>query len=245
MRSIVTLAMVTVFSLAAVESASAKSGGNNHASSHHNKSDGPPKYMGGTPSGKAPVGTPENPFKHHGSSKHKGHGKDEQPPGMIVDPVRVTSGGFVWANDHWERAKATPGVSNGPTMIVDPTLGPVVRDHRTLTSTTTPPFGNGGHHYQPYQDPNVRDHRGGASQGGVSVTNTPGSTRNNDVIGVGASPVDSVINGVGSAVESGVGTVVNGIGNLFGYDGQLHSPPGRDHRTTDTSNFGSNVRDHR
>ncbi len=232
MNRIVTLAMVTVFGLSAVQSASAHSGGSNgHGSQHsstnryssdrhdkdHCKNDGPPKYMGGSQNG--PAGTPENPFK----------------------PTPVTNNGFVFVNGHWERAKA------GQATVVDPTLvGPVVRDHRGsqgaggVTVTNTGGFTG-----------TVRDHRGSGTSGftGTVRDHRGSGTGSNDVVGVGESPVDSIVSGL-SGIGSAIGNGLTGIGNAFGIgQGSITSPGGdsgsRDHRTTDTSNFGSNVRDHR
>jgi hypothetical protein len=211
MKRIVTLAVVTVFGLSYVQTASAKSGGSsNHGSQHSSmqrcdrdrgdkdrgkdkdrcKDKTPPKHMGGSQTG--PIGTPENPFK----------------------PVKVTKDGFEFVNGHWERARARQQT------IVDPTLvGPVVRDHRNTTL--------GGYHYNPTQ----------YAPGGVTVTNTNGKgkgnitptsgfagtvrdhrgTGNNDVIGVGGSPVDTAINGL-SGLGSAIGNGLSGLGNTIGND---------------------------
>jgi hypothetical protein len=239
MNRIVTLAAATVIGLSAVQSASAGSGSHSgkymsaqrpintqhpivvhHDKDHCKDKDDckkgcPPKYMGGSTTG--PIGTPENPFK----------------------PTPVSSNGFVFVNGHWERPRA------GQTTVVDPTLGgPVVRDHRGIQ-------GGGGVTVTSGMSGVVRDHRGTAANVYTgTVRDHRGTTNtNNDVVGVGGSPVDSIIGGLaglGSAVENGL----TGIGNAFGIGYGSITPVGgdsgvRDHRTNNTSNFGTNVRDHR
>ena len=232
MKRIVTLALALVFGMSAIQSASAHSSGSgSHGSQHlstprcisghcdkdHQKNKLPPQHMGGSATG--PAGTPENPFK----------------------PTPVTQGGFVFVNGHWERARA------GQTTVVDPTLvGPVVRDHRGGSSgggfkndpTQTAPGGvivggyRGSRPVSTTMQPTpttttgfsgtVRDHRGS------------GST-SNDVVGVGASPVDSVVSGL-AGIGSAVGDGLLGLGNSLGIGYGSITPVGgyggsRDHRT--------------
>ena len=176
----------------------------------------------------------------------KGDGKPtggNQPPVIITDPVRVTSGGFVWNGDHWERQRANQ-TSSGPVMNLNSSDGPVVRDHRTIvpptatsgfdgivrdhrTTTTTVSNFNGI----------VRDHRTGSSSanGGVTVTVSTTSPRNNKIPTLsGPGPLDML----GNAASS----IGSGLANLFSTEvGDASNI--RDHRTTATT--GWNVRDHR
>jgi len=268
MKRIVTLSAVMFFGGLGLATAQAgHPSGSNHSSQHSsNKQNNGTNstssklkvYMGGSSSG--PKGTPENPFckDHcdHCDHDHCDHKDCHDPKYPVIDPGKgdgksgnttvitdpiypwanvnvrdhrtgstggtTTGGNFVWAGDHWERAKAT-------TAIVDP-IHDGASGGVTVTSTTgtnvTGFHGGGG-------ASTIRDHRnGGSPGGGVTVTNTQGSTRNNDVVGVGGSPID---------------TAIQGVVDFFSFDVGSVPPSGgtRDHRTTDTSNFGSNVRDHR
>jgi hypothetical protein len=164
--------------------------------------------MGGSSTG--PLGTPENPFK----------------------PTPVSSNGFVFVNGHWERVRA------GQATVVDPTLvGPIVRDHRggaigggfTYNPTQTAPGGvlvGGYRGSQPVTTTTtgfagtVRDHRGTSSS-------------SNNVVGVGASPVDSAIGGL-AGLGSAIGDGLSGLGNIFGIGYGSITPVSsgtRDHRS--------------
>jgi hypothetical protein len=251
MKRIVTLSVVVVLGTFAASSAWAKSGsshsshsGSNHSSSMHTSSQhcdtnhcekdrckdhcdkdycdkdhcgkdyckdkgNPCGNMGGSTTG--PVGTPENPnpVKYPTNTIH---------PIVNNNPQTVSSNGFVWAGDHWERPRA------GQSYTLDPNLtGPVVRDHQVLT-------GAGG----PYSG----GHGGSAtSQGGVTVTPIPGSSRGITTLS-GPGPIDALGNALSDLGSS--------IGGLFTTTvGDSGRPQVVDHRTNDTSNFGSNVRDHR
>ncbi len=224
MTRFVTLALVAVLALSASQAAFAHSGSGSHGSAC--------KPCGSNHCGSSSCKT-SGPGKYMGGSKNGPIGTPENP----FKPVTVSSNGFVWVNGHWERPRA------GQTTIVDPTLtGPVVRDHRGMPSTVVIDP-NSGYRYgggrfstlTPTSTSIVRDHRG--------TTST-----SNTVTGVGASPVDSAIGGLaglGNTLENGL----TGIGNAFGigYGSITPAVPSgvRDHRTTDTSNFGYNVRDHR
>jgi len=236
MKRIVTLSVVVVFGTFAASSAWAKSGSShgshsssNHSSSMHTSSQhcttdhgekdyckdhcdkdycdkdhcgkdyckdkgNPYGNMGGSTTG--PVGTPENPnpVKSPINTIH---------PIVNNNPQTVSSNGFVWAGDHWERPRA------GQSYTLDPnSTGPVVRNHS-----------------------------GGAGEGGVTITTVPGSSRGITTLS-GPGPIDALGNAL-----SGLGSAVGGLFTTTVGD------PGRpqvvDHRTNDTSNFGSNVRDHR
>jgi hypothetical protein len=260
MKRIVTLSAVLVLGgmgLASVQ-AGHGSGGSSHGSSQHSSnkqnkvtSSNSSKlkvYMGGSSSG--PKGTPENPFKkdhcdhcdHHDCHDPKfptiDPGKGDGKPsnvGVITDPIypwahpevrdhrtgntggTMTNGNFVWAGDHWERAKA-PQTTNIPPLSGGNGQGGV-----TVT-------GGGS---------NVRDHRTGRANGGVTVTPTQGSGRNGSIPTLsGPGPLDML--------ENGVSSLGSAIGGLFTTTvGDSGRPQVVDHRTSDTSNFGSNVRDHR
>jgi len=263
MKRVVTLSAVLVLGGLGLATAQAGHGsGSSHSSQHssnkqnNSSSSNSSKlkvYMGGSSSG--PKGTPENPNKkdhcdhcdHNGCHDPKfptidpGKGDGKGNTGVIVDPIgpwapkgptTMNRDGFVWAGDHWERAKA------GQNYTVDPNLGgPVVRDHRDLT-TNTNNFGG-----------TVRDHRtltGTTTGGGVTVTNTSnfgdnvrdhrGSNGSNSGIPTlsGPGPLDMLENGLSA------------LGGLFSTTvGDSGRPQVVDHRTSDTSNFGTNVRDHR
>ena len=227
MKRIVTLSAMMVFITLAASSAWAKSGsshGSNHSSSMHtssqhttsnySKSDcckdhcdkdhcgkdyckdkgNPYGNMGGSTTG--PVGTPENPnpVKYPINTIH---------PILNNNPQTVSSNGFVWAGDHWERPRA------GQSYTLDPNLTGAV----------------------------VRNHPGGAGEGGVTVTNIPGSSRGITTLS-GPGPIDAL----GNALSS----LGSAVGGLFTTTvGDSGRPQVVDHRTNDTSNFGSNVVDHR
>jgi hypothetical protein len=264
MKRIVTLSAVLVFGGLGLATAQAghSNNGSSHSSQHSSNkqtssssnSSKSKVYMGGSSSG--PKGTPENPFckDHSDHCEHKDCHDPKYPvidPGkgdgktgnttVITDPIypwahpdvrdhrtgstggTTTSGNFVWAGDHWERAKATGSATNIPPLSGGNGQGGVTVTGTTGTNVSGFHGGGGAS--------NVRDHRTGSANGGVTVTNTPGSTRNNDVVGVGGSPID---------------TAVQGVVDFFSFDvGSVPQTGVRDHRTTDTSNFGSNVRDHR
>ena len=230
MKRLVTFAMVAVLVLSAVRTASAHSGSAgghggqcnaNHCRSGHCSSN-PCKNSG--------------PPIYMGGSKNGPVGTPENPS----KPTQVSSNGFVFVNGHWERPRA------GQATVVDPTLtGPVVRDHRGTQSDVVVIDPNSGYRYG-------GGHFGATATGSASIVRdhrgTTSGTSNN-VIGVGSSPVDSVLGGLaglGNTLENGL----TGIGNAFGIGyGSITTPSVptgvRDHRTNDTSNFGYNVRDHR
>jgi len=138
---------------------------------------------------------------------------DGQEP---TDPVPPTREGYVWVNGHWERAKAGSRVTNsvqplsGDVIVRDHRKpksifpeGATVRDHRTVTGTTssTGKPGRG----QRFPRPPVS---AGNGNGGVTVTTTnPSAPPRNK---------DKVITGTGFPFD------IFDVGEV---------PPNRDHRT--------------
>lgn len=254
MKRLVTLSALVAFGSFAASSGWAKSGsshGSSHSSSMHNSSQhvssnhsmsdyckdhcdknycdkdhcgkdyckdhngNPYGNMGGSTTG--PVGTPENPnpVKFPINTIH---------PIVNNNPTTVSSNGFVWAGDHWERPRA------GQSYTLDPNLtGPVVRNH-----------------------PN------GAGEGGVTVTNVGGfNGKVTDHRGFNGKVTDhrgdGQIQDIGTgwggftgAISSGLDSIGSALGGLFTTTvGDPGRPQVVDHRTNPTSNFGSNVTDHR
>jgi hypothetical protein len=268
MKRVVTLSAVLVLGGLGLATAQAGHGsGSSHSSQHssnkqnNSSSSNSSKlkvYMGGSSSG--PKGTPENPNKkdHCDHCDHNGchdpkfptidPGKGDGKPsnvGVITDPIypwahpevrdhrtgstggTMTNGNFVWAGDHWERAKATQTATNIPPLSGGNGQGGV-----TVTGgANLSGFGGGAS--------NVRDHRTGGANGGVTVTPTQGSGRNGSIPTLsGPGPLDML--------ENGVSSLGSAIGGLFTTTvGDSGRPQVVDHRTSDTSNFGTNVRDHR
>lgn len=112
-----------------------------------------------------------------------------------------------------------PIVRDHRTMTSQNLVGPTVRDHRSPVAGV--PAGSVGNFNWPSINQNaspvVRDHRGtsGNGQGGVTVTNSPGS-RDNTIYGTGPglhTVVDAAGNGltsVGNAFGIGYGSVTSG-----------------------------------
>jgi WXXGXW repeat (2 copies) len=129
-------------------------------------------------------------------------------------PPNTLGPGFVWVNNHWERAKATSGTASGSaTSSANPTppntLGPGfvwVNNHweraKAISGTAGSSATSGGgtvgvRDHRNGGNVNVRDHRNGVNypQGNVAVGITPGgNTRETWVVGVGESPVDKAVN---------------------------------------------------
>ena len=177
----------------------------------------------------------------------RGDGKpsgSSQPP-VITDPVQVTSGPYVWVNGHWERQKANQSQTGGPAMNIPTSVGPVVRDH-TTTSTTTSNFNGIVRDHRTTTATTfggfrgtIRDHRNDPSSanGGVTVSVNTSSPRNNQIPTLnGPGPLETL----GNAASS----IGSGLADVFSTEVGESSGP-RDHRTNSTSNFGANVRDHR
>jgi hypothetical protein len=237
-RSLLTVAViVSLFSL--VASASAGQKNRNRDRDNNNNGQGSQSFvqnlgigrkLGGQAGGIANMVSNFTKKNHKHDDKPKPQLDPNRPDDRVpVEPVAPVTPqgrpGFVWVGDHWERERAP----KTPQMIVNPlpeTLSPVVRDHRTTTApivrdhrTTTAPV--------------VRDHRTGSPSGGVTVTATPGSSRDNAITSSGFNPFASALNGlttVGNKLGIGYGEVTSG------------APGSRDHRTPNPQPI---VRDHR
>jgi hypothetical protein len=168
----------------------------------------------------------------------RGDGRVPVNPKPVVPPVvrdhrqetPPSSGGFVFVNGHWERAKA-------PT-------GPIIRDHRTpganssggVTVTNTNPSNNTGPIIRDHRTaPVIRDHRtsGANASGGVIVTTTNPTTNSGPIIrDHRTGPIVRDHRTTGANASGGV-TVTNTNSST------TSGPIIRDHRT------GPIVRDHR
>jgi len=196
--------------------------------SYSNWSDGPAKYMGGSPPSRAPKGTPENPSGHHDwwcwneGHHHRDRDSDKNPivntihPIVNKNPIDNTIHPIVNSNP----TPASGATSLNGTVRHLPISAVQVKPNNTLapglysngfvwtgTHWERPRAGNGyygnplpGHPIPGGPAIPVRDHRNGLSpEGGSSVSG------NRDVTGVGASPIDKGV----SAVVNGVSSVIN------------------------------------
>jgi hypothetical protein len=191
---------------------------------HHNDNHNPPPLDPGRGDGRVPV-DPVTPTSPLGPGYVWVGDHWERAKAPLTSTPTPTKPGFVWVGDHWERVKANPNVRDhrNPVEQGGSAQGGVIVTPTNPLSTPTGGKAEGLSHYDPSKRPwgalQVRDHTTGAPQGGVTVT-TVDSNRD-DVIGVGASPVDKVID------------LLTGKAFEFKH-GQLapESPaPPRDHRT--------------
>jgi hypothetical protein len=216
-------------------------------SKSHKHHDDPQPLDPNRPDDRVPVApvTPQGPPGFVFVNGHWERERAPKTPTMIVDPLPGSVGPIV--RDHG--AASQPIVRDHRT-----TSGPIVRDHRDSANQSgfgvfdnlTPPasvstwqHSQSSHTVAPIvrdhrttSGPIVRDHRTGAPQGGVSVTTTPGGTRNNDITGSGPNPLELLGDGLAK------------VGNVFGIGYGSITPVGdsRDHRTVTPQPI---VRDHR
>lgn len=158
-------------------------------------------------------------------------GKPPLSTGQGHGGVTVTSGAGPIIRDHRD---------GGATVTTQG--GPIIRDHRKSTNIFNP---TGGKTWT--VGPTVRDHRtitppplaSGNGQGGVTVTATPGGgQRDNAITGSGPNPLDLLAEGaakVGNVFGIGYGEVTSGNGSAPKgptiRDHRAPAPVVRDHRT--------------
>lgn len=133
---------------------------------------------------------------------------NNQPP-MTADPNPVVpqgKPGYVWVGDHWERVRANSTNVGTPTVVGQPTVGPVVRDHRT------PTFGQSGAVVRDHRTPQANVH---SSSGGATVTSRPRPQRPSSNVMTSSSPLDGVVDGFGN-IGDALGDALGAAGNAVG-----------------------------